>query len=346
MQKLAAVGVFCGLIAGFSALPAAFASPVHESTDVKNNISTSAHFPILMTPISDETLNQWLRESGLALVKSFAAREFPNVSVEKMETFQIGEPVNVYLLTEEQDNNGFPIIAESLLRLAPISDAQGNAVGVIQVELNKDNTESRQVFGDAKLGQSILPPPANSKKTQDPETLVYDSALKAWFVVSGKVIEAASTSGEKFVLGSVPIEQFFAQRKEIVSAGTTATSIDQQSIVEKTTQDSQKQFFSSVVVLLMSGIFIFSLIWLVWESRFEQSRKRGPAQALWNWTTGHRRIVRSEAQETQTEKIKFAESSGKVTLYQKPEKLKQQDKQVDQIHKTQLDLENESESLP
>ena len=284
---------------------------------------------LLTAVITAETLEKWLRESGPALIKSFATREFPNVSAEQLSAFQIGAPVKAYYFTDKQDANGFPIISESNLRLAPISDAQGNAVGVIQVELETEATTSRQVFADAKLGQSILPPPATAQAPEDPETLVYDSALKAWFIVHGKSIEAASTSGEKVVLGAIPLTQFFTQRNAIVSKGTTATSLDQQSSSPDVVEDSRKHIAALVVILLMTGIFMVSITWLVWEFKFDQSRKRGQTQTLWNWATGHRRIVRSEAQETQPKKIKFIESSGQVTLYQKPEKLKQQEAQAD-----------------
>lgn len=260
---------------------------------------------LLTAAITAETLEKWLRESGPALIKSFATREFPNASAEQLSTFQIGKPAEAYYFTDKQDANGFPIISESNLRLAPISDAQGNAVGVIQVELETEATTSRQVFADAKLGQSILPPPATARVPKDPETLVYDSALKAWFIVRGKSIEAASTSGEKVALGAIPLTQFFTQRNAIVSKGTTATSLDQQSTSPKVVEDSREHLVALVVILLMVGIFMVSIAWLVWEFRFDHSHKRGQTQTLWNWTTGHRRIVRSETQETQLKKIKF-----------------------------------------
>ncbi|XCB30561.1 hypothetical protein RQN30_03980 [Arcanobacterium hippocoleae] len=93
--------------------------------------------------------------------------------------------------------------------MAPISDNDGNAVGVIQVELDKENPNTRQVIADVKLGQRLLPPPASSQQRPDPETLIYDQPLKAWFAVKDKSIEAASQSGESVVLGSVPLDVFF-----------------------------------------------------------------------------------------------------------------------------------------
>ncbi|XCB30560.1 hypothetical protein RQN30_03975 [Arcanobacterium hippocoleae] len=71
-----------------------------------------------------------------------------------------------------------------------------------------------------------------------------------------------------------------------------------------------------VVLALMLLLFVSSIAWLIWESRFEHLRKHKKANMLWEWATGHLRIVRFGDKDAQQRKVKFSESGGKVTLYE------------------------------
>ncbi|WP_353067264.1 hypothetical protein [Arcanobacterium hippocoleae] len=295
-------------------------SAIQVQTAALNNFSTGMPLPLPRFLISDETLEKWLKESGMALVKSFASQEFPSLQAAQIAQLQIGKPVKVYSFKDETDVNGWPIITQSKLRVAPISDSQGNALGMIQIELDTDATSTRKVFGDAKLAQHLLPPPASSQQVPDAETLIYDTELKAWFAVKGKSILAASASGENLVLGTVPLEVFYTQRKGIISDGETADSLEKQQVTAPQIYDSTQWLASLIVAGVIAAILVFSLAWLIWESRFERARKQSAADALWYWATGHHRTVRSseKVSEIGKKKVKFSESSGEVTLYESP----------------------------
>lgn len=312
--------IFLGSMIGMTESSMAVAFFDNSSSAVMNRESrflvAQQKLPIFNSRITEETLEKWLKDAGLAVIKSFAANEFPKMQPSEIAALQIGKPVKAYKFADTTDSAGKALISESNLRVAPIFDAQGNAVGVIQVELNKENNDSRKVIGDANFGQHLLPPPANSQQHQDSSKLVYDPALEAWFVVKEKNVEAASASAENIVLGAVPIDVFFAQRKLIISDGATANSLDKQ-VDEKSEIAKAQQNFSVLVILLaILGIFLVSVFWLIWESKYEKNRDFGASRIIWNWATGHRRILHSK--EKERKKIKFSQSSGDVTLYQKP----------------------------
>ncbi|XCB30562.1 hypothetical protein RQN30_03985 [Arcanobacterium hippocoleae] len=130
IRKLTAGGAAIWMAAGFFAASPAFAAPnflLQERIQrcgvltagvfaAENKTAGSSAVPnaaaylqldLLNVEITDSTLEKWLQESGLAVIKSYAPTVFPDVTAEEIIAYKIGKPVKVFRFAEKKDKTGF-----------------------------------------------------------------------------------------------------------------------------------------------------------------------------------------------------------------------------------------------
>ena len=244
-----------------------------------------------------EAVSDWFADKAQATVRSYGADAFPDFTTEELTALTVGDPE----LTSVMGTGTTPdtAIQPSARWIAPIMNGD-TAVGAVSVNFDDGVAGDEIVRGDARLGTSIA-------RDEEDTTFVWDSELRAWFIQRDSTIEPADDAGAKIVLGSVPINDFLAQRSRILSSSDPVTQPSEDPIgtVEI---EGRSLPLTLALVLAVLAILTGSLVWLRSEQQWHEDSDEEIPDELAS-------VERKGVVGTRETKMKFRDPWTKVNVY-------------------------------
>ncbi len=244
-----------------------------------------------------EAVELWFTEKAQATVRSYSSDVFPDFTSDEVSTFTVGTPE----LTSEMVRGLTPdtAIRPSARWIAPIMNGD-TAVGALSVNIADGVAGEEIVSGDARLGSAIA-------RDEDDVRFVWDSELSAWFIQRGTAIELGDAAAAKIILGSVPIDDFLAQRDRILSGAEPVPQAPEDPARPVETEPPNVPF-TLALVLGVLAILVGSLVWL----RSEQTTDIEDDEAA---TDELASVERKGVVGTRASKMKYRDSGRKVNVY-------------------------------
>ncbi|MFP7696510.1 hypothetical protein [Trueperella sp. LYQ143] len=250
-----------------------------------------------------QEVTAWFAERALASVRSHAADAFPDASLEAVSHYTIGNPVRVS--TFAQNVPASQSITVTNRWIAPIFDG-GTAIGALSVNFDQPAGGEEIIRRDARLGSAVTAGGASV-------AVIYDSGLQAWFLLNESAIEPADEAAANIVLGSIPLNDFLAQRQRIIQNTDTSTPAPAQT-TPASEPESHNVLMHLVRILIALAVVIGSLVWLRWDQHTDDPQEDTPEVP--HDDLGH--VERKGIIGKREAKVRFRSSAGKVSVYKTP----------------------------
>lgn len=208
------------------------------------------------TAISPAT---WFQTKGVAVVRSHASQDLPDVQSDKLARISVGEPVNADQFEGKGENT-----TASDFWVAPIS-VDGVVIGSLAADFSGDKISSETVNDDVDLGILASNVPDDTTIVVDPK-IGAETILGAWFALTDAGLVTPIDSVARSVMaGSVTVTQYASIRGGLIKTDDVAKL--KQATAKKKPGDSNNLVW--VAIIVASGLLIAAgiLVWLRYEHK-------------------------------------------------------------------------------
>lgn len=212
--------------------------------------------------LSKDEVTTWFSEQGLSAVISRAAKDLPSMSANDVAALQIGRPRAVNAIVSI-DSGSASKISESNWWIASLNAPNGEYVGALWADFSASSPADEQVTDDTALAALLRD---IAQGSADPQSLVFDPQLHAWFFVHDQLVSQVGEVGKRIVAGEINLDDFLVQRDRLVGINAAKNERLENSSQAMVQEDRRVTPVGIVVTaLLIVALMTVSLLWLRWE---------------------------------------------------------------------------------